>query len=264
MEFSDISQDVIKLDFKPVKPPFPNDIAYVVEGVQLSAFGSNQGQFRSESLEDFFAHLYPIVTTSEWARIWAILLNDYVKHPESKKIWERLSPQRMQSTDGVKTLEALLKTPVAFQDWVSEKDVVVNELHPLKWAQTQKLDLFEDEILAITRGSRQDGTQTLEWLVDLKSSGIDVPPPSDLDFSAWKSKIKSLRFPRTSKSDNERGEALKKFKWGPDIRARWVRNGDSAGIEVRFTANNPSDFEKQLVKLKAQQDDIAKIVWKKD
>jgi hypothetical protein len=262
MLFTKIPQDVTVLNFKPLHPPFPQDIAFVISGLVLSGFDQTSGIFKEDSLGEFFGNLYPTLTLSEWARIF-----DLLEKSQKTELWPNITKGKMQDEDSILSLKALSQTPDAFQDWVSKKNLSLTELQPLKWSYKSQKTIPSKVFDSITQTSRQEGAAALELIVDLIMLDKEVPEFGGKP-ETWIESLKSARTPEAAKKDKEREalvqNAMKSMDWPKDIKARWVRMGDQAGLEVRFSAASPMEYEKQLMKLKAKKDELSQIIWTKN
>ena len=146
--------------------------------------------------------------------------------------------------------------PISFQSWLLEKNIGAQELQILLSSEGLSL---EPVYLAIieNRLSRQNGIQVLENAIELLLLGKslrEILPRESESFEFWLSRLKNLRFPKTSSSDEKSQGQLADLPWPGHSQARWVRQGDRSGIELKLFVANPAELKKSVLSLQKIQE----------
>ncbi|PIS11947.1 MAG: hypothetical protein COT73_01175 [Bdellovibrio sp. CG10_big_fil_rev_8_21_14_0_10_47_8] len=158
------------------------------------------------------------------------------------------------------TATALLKTPTGFQNWCAEKKMHPQDLSPLLSAGDLDLKWFYRDLLTL-KLSKSQGTRALELAVELSLMGNDVKTleAQDNESSAeWLERLTLLRYPETSQRDADQESWMTTLPWPGTSQARWTRQGDRAGVEVKLFVSQPSDLKKYLQGLSRVQDLLEK------
>lgn len=127
------------------------------------------------------------------------------------------------------TAEALLKTPMGFQNWCADRKISPQELAPLLSAGSLNLKPLFKEILEL-KLSRSTGALALLNGIQMMLDGTDFSQISTEELLNDENSMTSLPWPGTSE-------------------ARWVRQGDKTGIELTLFVSQPSDLRKHLQSL---------------
>jgi hypothetical protein len=152
----------------------------------------------------------------------------------------------------------LLQTPAGFRRWCAEKKVGPQDLSPLLSAKSDLKPLFL-KILKLGL-SKSQGMQALELGVELLLMGFS---PTDLKLAeeddgslsadAWLEELKRKRYPETFSRDEKAEKQMKSLPWPGSSQARWVRQGDKSGIELKIFVSQPSDLKKYMQSLSKVQ-----------
>jgi hypothetical protein len=199
-----------------------------------------------EKIAGLFRSLYFELSFGEMAQLLA-----KAKNYSSFPTLELLKRFQFSPTDlFFNVAENFLTLPAGFQDWCIEKKINPNDLTPLNAAKALNLNPVLLQILNL-RASKAVGVQCLEICIDLLLMG-HLPEEvlgSFHDAEAWNLHLKRLRFPETTARDEEQSKKMSKLPWPGTSHARWLRQGDRAGIELKLFVSNPSDLKKYLTSL---------------
>lgn len=167
-----------------------------------------------------------------------------------------------------KTAEAILKCPKGFLDWAAEKKLSPLDFAPLLSADGLELKFLYRDILTLGLG-RSLGVKALELGIELlmmnhtpemlaADSLVSVHPRDVSVGDAWVLALKALRYPETFKRDQMAEAQMTSLPWPGTTQARWTRQGDRAGIELKLFVSQPSDLKKYLQSLNKVQDLLEK------
>lgn len=177
-----------------------------------------------------------------------------------------------------KVCQVLQSTPENFQKWCAEKKVGPQDLMPLlSFAEKiNSLNVLFLEILQL-KLSKALGIKALELGIELLMMGTDAEDLSSQNlFNAnrnqnalqnkdknpgelWLEALTWRRYPETKARDEERRRQMDQLPWPGHSQARWVRQGDRAGIELKLFVAQPSDLKKYLNSLQTVQDLLEEI-----
>jgi hypothetical protein len=155
----------------------------------------------------------------------------------------------------------VLEWPIEIQNFFDSKQVSLKALKPLQYLSDWKTEIVK-AFLELAPTSSQI-REIADLLCDLKLGGrpwVDCAPgemshvsnTQRFDSSAWITKLKRSRFPRTLKTDDDAANLVKAVSWPRGVQARWERQGDQAGIVIQTKVNNPVEwkrFKENLEKL---------------
>lgn len=260
-----ISQCSKSLSFSPLTPYSPLLPAYAIrhDGQLYLTCGfereSGEAIVLQGSVSEIFKSLYPTLSVSEMARLFAVLapvFGDSAAIEIVPQYGHRITPE---TGPVLKMISAL---PLNFQNWMSIKSVGLREISFLSLIQAgELLPLLE----AVSRSSctKAQGVQLIETWCELRAMGR--LPEKEIDLTKPESALKELlelRNPQTSKRDNDRGIQVKQLPWPAHTQAKWVRQGDQAGIEVKFQLHSVHDLDKQIQGLQHLRQNMADELWR--
>jgi hypothetical protein len=167
-----------------------------------------------------------------------------------------------------KVANRVLKTPAGFQEWAAERKLSQLDLTPLISPGKPELKFLFHDLISFNI-SRSLGVQALELGIELQQMGQSataltietlVPnTPRELSVAeAWVQALRSLRYPETHRREQETEAQMKELPWPGTTQARWTRQGDRAGIELKLFVSQPSDLKKYLQSLSIVQDLLEK------
>jgi hypothetical protein len=159
----------------------------------------------------------------------------------------------------------LVSLPLSVQNWLSEKDVGARDIERLLPLSNDS-ELASHEALQFCIENRFNKNQTLqscEWIGELLALGFskEMIFRPEVSPDAFLMSLKTLRHPNSTDSDLRKKVQIQALSWPSKTDAKWVRQGDLAGLEIKLHAHTEQEAEKQimtLVKLKGQ---IAEL-WK--
>ncbi|MGZ5280011.1 MAG: hypothetical protein ACXWC9_08720 [Pseudobdellovibrionaceae bacterium] len=251
--------------------PWPEGLpAVAVNQVVLAGFSQNlvfnhQVEMSDgEAIARLFRSLYFELSFVEMAQL-TIAAGAYPWFPISA-IAQKFSWQANDSF--FKTAEKVLKTPQGFLDWAAEKKISPQDFAPLLSSDSLELKFLFHDIVSLHL-SRSLGVKALELGIELMligqapealTSEMLVPiHPRDLSVGeAWVQELKILRYPETFKRDLAAEAQMTSLPWPGTTQARWTRQGDRAGIELKLFVSQPSDLKKYLQSLNKVQDLLEK------
>ncbi len=200
------------------------------------------------SLVDAIKASHPELTLSELARLafalettWPDLYLEVREHlfQEFSFRWS----ERLEST-----LQILRATPLAFQNWVSEKDLGPRELSVL--LALPSVPAFHPFLNAMTEIplSRSEGTRVLETGAELFMTGRPLNDllPSGSDGPAYLRQLEKWRRPQSLGMDDQWRETVKLWPWPSQVQGKWQRFGDQSGLDVNIRSTSAEDFRKKL------------------
>ena len=59
-------------------------------------------------------------------------------------------------------------------------------------------------------------------------------------------KLMKLRYPQATQRDEEKGKQVLSLPWPGGVKARWLRQNDTSGLEVRFVCFSLKDFKRKV------------------
>ena len=158
--------------------------------------------------------------------------------------------KQSQRNDELK--KKLAQAPVSFLNWMEERKASISDLMPLN-SLTQinsinpLLEEFEKQKL-----TRSQGKQILDLLVDLvmmKTSSQQLIPSG----KNWLDQLKGLRYPNTSKKDQQPG--LESKDWPQFIRVQKQRAGDRTRYQMTLQFYNEEELLEKLQRLNRKMED---------
>lgn len=164
--------------------------------------------------------------------------------------------------------DRLNEMPAGFQKWCSDKKVSPLDLLPLLSAGDLDLKFLFHDILQFNL-SKSLGVKALELGIELMLMGNkpeEITSQRLLTFigrdqtpgEAWIETLKHMRFPETAKRDLAHEQKMTSLPWPGTSHAKWTRQGDRAGIELKLFVTQPSDLKKYLQSLSKVQDMLEK------
>ncbi len=172
----------------------------------------------------------------------------------------------------IKVCQVLQTTPENFRKWCAEKKVGPQDLMPLL-SFTEKMNSLNVLFLEILqlKLSKALGVKALELGIELLMMGTAAESLSSQNLitnhnnkdknpgELWLEALSWLRYPETKARDEERRRQMDQLPWPGHSQARWVRQGDRAGIELKLFVAQPSDLKKYLNSLQTVQDMLDEI-----
>lgn len=198
-------------------------------------------------IEECFKSCYPKITLSELARLYHLLESQEEEVFNFSRLCRLYNYHWSLSLE--KVLLSLYKTPAAFQNWASDKDLQPRDLEPLLCEGAKLLDGRVYERLAELNPTKSNGILMFEWLVELRE--LDhcneiLLGLSDEGAQPWFNNLKILRYPQTTQRDCANSLFVKQLTWPKQVTSQWKRQGDRAKISIEFTISSPEDFKKKL------------------
>ena len=225
----------------------------VVAGfAQKLVFNHSVDPIEREAVAELIFSLYPQMSFVETARFYQVARpHDWVPLDLLLEKWGFRKNETWELT-----ASQCLKLPVGFQNWLMEKNVGAQELQVLLAADGVRLEPLLHAILQ-AKFSRQQGVQALENGVELLLLGKteeEILPYESENYELWLGRLKNLRYPRTFSQDEKSRGNLSQLPWPGQSQARWVRQGDRAGIELKIFVANPTELKKSVHSLQKIQE----------
>ncbi len=269
-QLKDISQCSKVLDFSPYSP-WPMGLpAVAVNGVVLAGFAQtvvfdHQVDFADqESVASLFRSFYSELTAVELAKLAQKASENGLAWFPIELVFSKFQVRWSEQTE--KICRVISKAPMGLQKFAAEKRWSVGDFSPLLSAQALRLEpLFH---IFIERNlSRSLSVQALELYVELLLLGTveaEILPRPQEDSDLWLKRLRVLRYPQSAKADELAGAQLKDLPWPGTSTARWTRQGDKAGIELKLFVANPMDLKKYVQSLALVSEAMEKEgPWKK-
>lgn len=196
------------------------------------------------------ARLYRSTSVSTWFPIQEVLAKFQVRWTENN---EKLS-------------DIICQLPMGFQNYCSEKKWSFGDFQPLAAAKGLILSPFFMRMIDLNL-SRSQSVAALELIVDLLLMGkqpLELLPDDAMTSDTWMDSLRHLRYPESSQKDDWASRQVQELPWPGTAQARWTRQGDRTGIELKLFVSQPTDLKKYLQSLSAVQDALEKDgPWKK-
>ena len=197
---------------------------------------------------DLFLSCHPRLNVIELARISGNPAYEKVPGFSYRDLFVKCG-LRQDPGDIQKTLSLLLQTPSAFQTWLVQKKVHLNELSHLGSPPLIKsLNPFF-KWLSFKQPSRVQGLQALRWVVELILTGQGeglFPFPEGSPVSEDLKTLEQKRKPLALKEDEAKNLSLQNQSWPPHSQTRWTRKGDEAGVEIQLWGKSQKDLQSKF------------------
>lgn len=269
-QLKNISQCSKALDFSPYSP-WPLGLpAVAVNGMVLAGFSQTVVFDHQMEAEDFegiallFRSFYSELTAVELARLSEAVKQNQISWFPIEQVFSKFQTRWSEQTE--KICLAITKSSVGLQKFAAEKRWSVGDFSPLLSAQALKLEPLY-HVFIERNLSRSISVQVLELFVELLLMGTNeseiLPRPQE-DSDLWMKRLKVLRYPQSAKADELAGLQIKDLPWPGTSTARWTRQGDKAGIELKLFVSNPMDLKKYIQSLALVSEAMEKEgPWKK-
>lgn len=264
-----ISQCATGLNFSP-RTSWPEGLpavainGHVIAGFhQEAVFDHTLDWTDQDSIASLFRSLYFELTSCELARLWKST-RELPQFPISE-VFAKFQVRWNSNTE--KLCEIISQLPRGFQDYCSEKKWSFGDFQPLAASQGLILSPFFLRIIEMNL-TRNLSVLALELVVDLLLMGKApmeiLPLESSQPGEVWIETLRQLRYPQASQKDDWASQQVDQLPWPGTAQARWTRQGDRAGIELKLFVANPTDLKKYLQSLSVVQEVMEKEgPWKK-
>jgi hypothetical protein len=215
-----------------------------------------------EGIASLFRSLYFELTTPELARLHRASHS----HPWFP-IQEVMAKFHIRWSDNTEKLcDIICQLPIGFQNYCSEKKWGFGDFQPLVAANGLILSPFLMRMMDLNL-SRSQSVAALELVVDLlllSKQPRELLPEEFMMGDAWLERLRHLRYPESSLKDEWASRQVQELPWPGTAQARWTRQGDRTGIELKLFVSQPTDLKKYLQSLSVVQDALEKDgPWKK-
>lgn len=155
-----------------------------------------------------------------------------------------------------KVLLALRRLPQDFYAWAKLHSLSAGDLYSL--CNLPQLPEKALSHLAQLKPSRSFGIQLLDLLVDCQLMNLseDECLKQASTFEAWRANLHTLRFPQTTKRDEQKKEYLLGL-WPKSFTVRWLRQGDRAGVDVHFFVSSKKELAEKIESLQRVHNELA-------
>lgn len=250
-----ISQCATSLDFQGLSK-WPEGLpAVAINEVIIAGFEQNMvfnhtiPVAEKEKIASLFRSVYFELSFAEMSR----LIQKAKKHPwlPVDLVAQKFGWQANESF--FKIAQALVQTPIGFQNWCAEKKMAPMDLIPLVSADSLNLKSLFHDIIRL-RTSKSLGAKVLELGIELMLLGktVDEISAGD-DLDSWLSKLTEMRYPNTAQKDSLEKEQMIALPWPGMSQAKWTRQGDKTGVELKLFVSQPADLKKYLQSLEKVQ-----------
>jgi len=269
-QLKDISQCNKCLDFSP-QIPWPLGLpAVAVNGLVLAGFSQTVvfdhavETSDKETIAGLFRSFYSELSAVELANLESkVAASDITWFPVDL-IFNKFQVRWNDQTKNICRLIANL--PPGLQKFSSERRWSIGDFSPLLAAKSIRLESFY-HVFIERNLSRSISVQALELCVELLLIGKDqaelLPLPQE-DSDHWLKRLRAIRYPQTTSADEMANTLMKGLPWPGTSTARWTRQGDKAGIELKLFVANPLDLKKYAHSLALVSEAMEKEgPWKK-
>lgn len=150
---------------------------------------------------------------------------------------------------------------MSFKTWSEAKKVKEADLIFTRALKSQvHLDLFHklSNQVAELNPSFSEGLQILELSTDLILMGYSEELfNQSTQIDAYKNHLKSLRYPQTTKRDDELKNKLEALPWPYGSKVKFERRGDRAGVELKLFISSEVDLTKILASLERVKQELS-------
>ena len=150
---------------------------------------------------------------------------------------------------------------MSFQSWAADKKVKDRDLVFLRALKNpHHQDLFEkvSDIVGSLNPTFSEGLPVLEQLTDLILMGYaDQLLLRTESFEKYKSHLKSLRYPQTTRRDEGLKVKLESLPWPYGSKVKFERRGDRAGVELKLFISTDVDLTKIVAALERVQKELS-------
>ncbi len=150
---------------------------------------------------------------------------------------------------------------MSFKTWAEDKKVKPTDLIFLRALKDPvHLDLFHklaDHVVHL-HPTFAESLPIFEHLTDLILMGHGEELFLNMDnLETYKTYLKSLRYPHTSKRDEELKTKMESLPWPYGSKVRFERRGDRAGVELKLFISSDVDLTKILASLERVQKELS-------
>lgn len=264
-ELKKISQCDKGLAF-PYPQPWPQGLpAVAVNGLVLAGF---QQEFvfdhqldveDSEEIAKLFRSLYFELSAVELS--WIFKNSKKYSWLPVELIFSKFNVRLNEQIENLAS--AILLLPSEAQHYCALKKWNFSDFAPLAIATKSDLNLESFfKTLSQRNGSKSLSVQIFELYTDLRLMGQDeenlLLPSKEISVDHWLLALKHLRYPQAYSADQKASEKIHSLGNTHSSIAKWVRQGDKSGIEIRFFVSQPSDLKKYSNNLEQLQIDLEK------
>lgn len=232
--------------------------AVAVNALVLAGFGQSLVFNHRIPIEDrtglvnLVTSLYPNLSFLEAARFWRqARLISWLPIEEILARWNvRLDEEWIRGA------QRALNLPKGFQQWLVDKKISAADLHVLSSAHGLRLEPLLHAILS-SQATRSQGVLALQLGIELALRGLSIDElvlQADETAELWIDRLGELHDPHRAKKDADGAARLQNLPWPGQSQARWVRQGDKAGLELRLFVADPSELKKSVTSLQKIQD----------
>lgn len=149
-----------------------------------------------------------------------------------------------------KTLNLWKALPNAFRIWATKHSISPADLYPL--CAVNDTAPLHPALLKIAglQLSRSQGAQIVELVSEcvLLKTDSSLWTKNSTSAADWVQSLNSTRYPQTQNRDSERQNKLL-LGWPKSFSTRWLRQGDRAGVEVKFFVSSKRELAEKISSL---------------
>lgn len=268
MKFVDLATVNRDWDFSPLKPWSKLLPPIVWQGQQLTSFTQTEGQGVDLShleLGSVLKSCYASLEIGELARLLALI--DKTSGPDKNFLPQILRQYAYREREETLMLFRLISTmPVTFLKWLDSRTVALRELAIIHSAPTMAAMNQVAEHIARLEMSRSNGVRALELAGELLLLNVVLPKWKEADKrgEVWLKELQEARYPQTTARDLQAEQIAEGMPWPAHLQVNWQRQGDQAGLEVKFFASSAEDWRKRIASMRQIEDLVAEKsdLWK--
>lgn len=150
---------------------------------------------------------------------------------------------------------------MSFKTWATDKKLKDSDLIFLRALKNSvQLDLFHKvaDQTALLNPTFTEGLQIFEMLTDLVLMGhAENLFENSGSLTEYRAHLKNLRYPLTSKRDDEQKTKFESLPWPYGSKVKFERRGDRAGVELKLFISSEVDLTKILASLERVQKELS-------
>ncbi len=231
-----------QIHFEPYRTPSSLFPPLFWRGFQVSGFGSIQpAQFVEGELPDILKDLYPELSICELARLSRCL---DIHHLDAGPVLAAYGIMDREVAEPI--FNYILSLSDDLQRALADKQMQMGDYRSI--LPVPEIQSEGRQLLARCLRLRMSKSQLVEACElgneVLQMGGFEII--HHLDRDQLLNALREARYPESRRKDKSRADATKKQKWPTRAQAKWSRQGDTAGLEVKFFVSSQHEYKKAL------------------
>lgn len=269
MDLLDITQCKKDLDFKPLHKKTDSLPSIAWNTYLITGFDRTHGTVLNikTPLPQLLKDCYPNLSFAEISRFLERLESIEPLYFELKA--DILAAYHLKDHPELDELiHIVLSLGFQHQNWLAEKQMTPRELYPLRLLLRQKPTEAAEfiakccDLMRQKKATKAQAVKILELATDLFLMGQDPINEVARTAEIWLRFLEHKRYPQTRSFDVTQEEKVKRLPWPSHVQAKWIREGDHAGIEVKFNIHNSTELNKMIEGLESLSSQLNEDLWK--